>query len=1131
MPENQLSFWASVKSYTQLSARYTFADVTKRPRNFCIGFWSVFTVVFFVGLLLTALAKTPVIFLRFAELSVGEMDTLILAEGSLPFINYTAVQPAIDGASSIEGSTPRWLLKGEVSKFVALNASNNTPTMATNVIVIDSKKEKDIGVGRQWPYRQIGYGEVQVYHSALRFIDTAPNIGQRMKLIIDVAGILQQQNVSFPLGAFNATTPTLNTTGVVPTNADGTVPVNLTGLAPLFGGANLGVVNVSAAAVAALQNNTVAADGVNSQIFTQFLSPELKLVAADAIQQTYAKYPAALGNAVVLDFHDLLPLLLDQICYSNLQQPFTSVLGPAAPNPFGLPTQEQLLSGVSLEYFTLVTVGMFRDRFSTYYLGREERNKELIRKSDLLFLSLGVDFAGSVQYPISAALGGFYFFQLFLGSLFQAVAVVIAVLGALLVYTLLLTNSEEKSFEVAIMRSQGMYRSQLAHLLVFQSAVFIVPAVAVGIGFLLVVNAILEVALAIFTAAPAEPGRVDTASIVVPIVFGFAVPFAANWEPTKRALLASLRDALDVYRQAASETKVTALKLAELGLEPWQTMLGWFLIISGFTVYYMVPFSFIFDQLWLFFLILNLILLGMLFGLCLISYSIEGYVQRGALWLLLWGSEKRLWTLIIRNLGSHKERNSKAYMMFTVSVACIIFGGVLFTLLSGSIGQTIETGIGADVVVQSLLFDFPLNQSDLTSFLLKQQQLGLVTSFAFSAFALDMYPQFNGRTSISNIIGFPQSTQRVVGVSETLFESVFSKFILASEIDSEYAYNRTAEGTTNVLQSMYNEVPRTLLSTSARIFTGFPPNQTVPQVRGKYEAVIPCIMATAAKDVLGLSAGSSGTLAFSYWTGNGGTKTSRDTVFLFQPRALMDKFPGWPLISSLNFAFAASTMLIPMNYFDLLLRPNQIDFPTNYLTPTYRLPTDAVVQVRMEKVFIKVAGWLQGASRTDFVNLLQSLVNPYYHIPFDTADIVRQFKVTADLIIYFFFFVSAVCIILDTFMLWLAFVSNVKLNCWSFAVLRSLGFTQAQLVRAYIYEALSIVLGSFFVGTVIGIVIAYTLIVQMNLFLQLPFTFNFPVALFFFLLGLSLVSAVLGSYLPTRSITSRSIATVLKSGD
>jgi hypothetical protein len=76
---------------------------------------------------------------------------------------------------------------------------------------------------------------------------------------------------------------------------------------------------------------------------------------------------------------------------------------------------------------------------------------------------------------------------------------------------------------------------------------------------------------------------------------------------------------LDITHQTSNETNVRMIKLAELGLEPWQTAVAVLMVVCGFVVYYVIPYSFIFNNLPLFFGIMNLILLGMLIGMCMIA--------------------------------------------------------------------------------------------------------------------------------------------------------------------------------------------------------------------------------------------------------------------------------------------------------------------------------------------------------------------------------------------------------------------------------------------------------------------------------------------------------------------------------
>jgi hypothetical protein len=94
------------------------------------------------------------------------------------------------------------------------------------------------------------------------------------------------------------------------------------------------------------------------------------------------------------------------------------------------------------------------------------------------------------------------------------------------------------------------------------------------------------------------------------------------------------------------------------------------MIVMGFIVYYLIPYAFTFEDLPLFFTILIFILLGMLFGLSLIGTTLQPYLERMFIHVLLWSSEyKTLRNLVQKNLGAHSRRNIKTAIMFTTALA------------------------------------------------------------------------------------------------------------------------------------------------------------------------------------------------------------------------------------------------------------------------------------------------------------------------------------------------------------------------------------------------------------------------------------------------------------------------------
>lgn len=85
-----------------------------------------------------------------------------------------------------------------------------------------------------------------------------------------------------------------------------------------------------------------------------------------------------------------------------------------------------------------------------------------------------------------------------------------------------------------------------------------------------------------------------------------------------------------------------------------------------------------------------------------------------------------------------------------------------------------------------------------------------------------------------------------------------------------------------------------------------------------------------------------------------------------------------------------------------------------------------------------------------------------------------------------------------------------------------------QITRVYMYEAVCLIMTSGLLGTLVGIVVAITLTLQMLMFVELPFVFAFPTAMFLLTFLGGLATALLGSYFAIREVRNRSISSILK---
>jgi hypothetical protein len=78
------------------------------------------------------------------------------------------------------------------------------------------------------------------------------------------------------------------------------------------------------------------------------------------------------------------------------------------------------------------------------------------------------------------------------------------------------------------------------------------------------------------------------------------------------------------------------------------------------------------------------------------------------------------------------------------------------------------------------------------------------------------------------------------------------------------------------------------------------------------------------------------------------------------------------------------------------------------------------------------------------------------------------------------------------------------------------------------YEAACIIISSVITGTFIGIVISVTLILQFDMFAELPFVFNFPYKLYISLVSFGVFIGMLGSYYPTYEVNHMSLIKIMK---
>ena len=1239
---NLASLASSLYAAQLMSFTYLHAETKRNYRGFIVGLSTVLLVVAVIALIQNNTLKSPIIFFKVAENSVGETDLVLTPGvgnwdvvvdrvGGLPLLNQSWLDEALTDADGIAGTSGRWLFFTRILSPLHLN--DRQYTASALMLGVNSVKEKAMELGRAWewpplqPYhayvsrsiiRHVGYtveeapGKVVVlrvdvfdFAKQLSIIPSESNADPTVDDVIQLLAVMDpmsftssywQQMRSFSLGATNLPYIPPNSTypqiihALVHSNErfglPGT-PYNLTFAQWVTAYNVIAVINgqptitlsqiesqlvqvpvcAQPTIVTLLEGGSVNA---TNRDLLQLSMPyivnasryDVEFTVAGVLDEPDGKWPESLGSIVMVENEMLIGLLQGSVRHvlnANITAIDLSACNDTAvPDTIPLPqpipvidlltysgalnrtVAEAQIAAIDAEVETLdgntqslLSVVNYKHRVSTYLKDLDAMNADLIRFTDTVALSIGLDYPATFTTPIAATLTITQYIRYFLDNIFYSVVALMVFLGVLLIFSLLLHDVDSKTYEYGMLRALGMRHRTLIQVLVTKALLFAVPGIILGLLIAFLVNLPVDGLISDYAAIPHSSAFYQS-PLLLSIAVGLIMPLVANIVPISRALSRTLRDSLDVYHHVVSEVTVRIIKLADLGLDLWQTALAVLMVVIGFVTFYVVPYSFIFVNYPLFLGILNGILLGMLLGLCIIAQAIQPMIERAVLRLMLSVWHRRLHTIVKKNLSGHRGRNAKTAQMFTICLAFIVFAGVMFSLQANSLIDNVKSLLAADINVQALPNDLKnsLKEFEMTEYLERQKQLrsqgaphAIVDDYTFVPFPINSLAYVRSVT-FSSLPKFQGVRNYVYGVSKNYLSVVYDQYYLVSEYaQDKNDYPKTPSGQPDAIALMYTQAGDARLPEEADGLVL--PHSVVSGYRGvrldsEYNVSrSDLIIASDYHDYLDVVFGE----ALRGWQSvnthtplNLYIRTSfgYDIIgnYLCKARAMVQKLPGF-LYSSYRVSASLSAVLVRQDQYDRLMQEMGVWDYYNHTSPKQRL-------------LVKLTPGSSLAQREDVINALRTFFKSDKTLVTDTQRIIDTTMVAVDMMNLFFTSIGVVTMVMCFFILWLSFTANVHENSWEFGVLRALGVNQFQVVMVYVYEAMAVVLTSLLLGTTIGLVIAASLTAQFNLFTEMPFVMVFPHSLFWTLVVLSVLISIVGSAWPAYSFLRYSISNVLR---
>eukprot|EP01130_Rhizamoeba_saxonica_P018176 TRINITY_DN9018_c0_g1_i1.p1 TRINITY_DN9018_c0_g1~~TRINITY_DN9018_c0_g1_i1.p1 ORF type:complete len:884 (-),score=164.69 TRINITY_DN9018_c0_g1_i1:953-3604(-) len=812
-----------------LSVRYVWAETKKSKRNFLVGCTTIFLVVFALSVLQTAVEVAPILFLKLAEDSVGEYDLVMIPGKSTQsnsfFLNTTEIREKLQDEPNTNGVVPRWIFLSD-----ALNAEQRNQNGSTIILMIDSEKEKKIGLGREWKHDTLKGASAHVSSALLHQIGVEPNNGEKITLYVNLlslinavssselseAEILESQLSTYLIEMFRNGDSSRKESEI-----NSLLMMLLQETVPFYGNTFGELLSENGITITDVNNIRLSSSIINS--LKQILSFEFDVEVIDEITAPHGKYPAGLGNVVMLDtdvFFDIKPTILENIKQFDLNYlielffPDLGIAGklivPAIEEYLGLDFDKMtenitnIIEDANIDEYALMCISMYTDRFTAFIKTKTEIDFAVIDWTDKIMEKLGLNYAIEFEIPLISAMRLIYFLRLFLDQILMMVELFLISLGVFLIYSLMLADVEGKVYECGMLRALGMEQYALIELLVVQSFMFSIPGIVIGLicaffAFLPVRNFISG-----FSLIPIA-WRLTPKAVLLAVSVGTFIPLVSLIGPIQKSLSQALRDALDLYHSNQNDTKVIFKKLENLGLSSMQTSLSILAVSFGFIVYYLVPYSFIFFHWALFFNIFVGILLGMVFGLALLALTLHPFTQGMFVNLIMLGSDRRkLKRLVEKNLIGHARRNSKTAILFTTCVAFILFAGTVFTLQGHNIVAQAKVGIGADLVIQSFSMHSPLDHEPMRDYLDKEKEKenANVLDYTFSTFPLDSMEHIRW-TDIANLADFSDKSSLIIGVEENFLNVTFDQYASVTESSSKVQYRKTNTGNNDIIRSLY----------------------------------------------------------------------------------------------------------------------------------------------------------------------------------------------------------------------------------------------------------------------------------------------------------------------------------------
>lgn len=844
----------------------------------------------------------------------------------------------------------------------------------------------------------------------------------------------------------------------------------------------------------------------------------LKLKIKQIIPQTSGKWPSATGNVIGID-----EAFFGSYIESNIKRILNYIEKKQAPKA-AVDFIEQYVSSYMKDFhlsnYSIMVNGIMNKKFDTYKHTQSNQRRYLAKQTETIMESLGFDYPVSISLPIYHTMASIEIGKIFLENIFIGISVFLWMLSVLLIYSLMLGNVDERTYEFGLLRSLGFQKNNLLIMIVAQGLIFALPGIGLGLLSSYIVNNYIAF-LFNWYAAIVMPYYLNSSTIAWGIGIGLSITLISSYFPIKKALDANLKETLTIFNKKIGDIVVQMIKLENYGISPSAFLSSIVLITIGFATYYIAPLSFLLMNPSIFVFIMTMILIIMLLGLIIIIQLFIPSLQKVILDIIMFFAYKdnNIHFIIKKNLEGHQKRNKKVSIMFMIALGFVIFSGCTLNLVISFIKTLARGTMGGDAFFWGLNNNQnTLDQNLLTTYLesTKVKFPNLIQNYSFVSYPLNQI--IESSVEVGTLNGYPNQKRQVVAIDEQYISSGYPELYSVTEYDKtlNYSYVPNTKKVDLVSMLYNNDNVPSIISSKANVL--HPRSFNFEKYSMNMQLNVIAAEGIRRRMAIGVSNPCSISISF----------YSKQRIPC-KVVGLASKLPGSPTYSSYaTLAFVSPIYISTKQMKEIINKEMALYSEINstlFNSPAMKLTPDGI---RKQGFLLKYNPTARSELKQMVYYEIKNIMEDEGSIAFYVEDIIETAETIGNILEYFFLVLGLIALILSFFLIWTSFYCNIKDNICEYGIMRAIGISENQSMRIYLYEAATIIMSSIITGTFIGVVISSTLILQFNIFVELPFIFNFPFKLYCTLVSCGFCLGLLGSYYPTHEVNQMSLVKIMK---